>query len=542
MDYFNERYEMDLLKNHIFRDPICDWFEIQNHRYGHYKKDMESKYKQFISKEASNYKQKVISYICDQLGLPIISPKLSVQQTIDCIHNHEVLILNGSLYHKQYNVVVPCDIIIDYESFITIFPALENLPDMNGSDYILINLSYSVLHFRKNKTEVYNDELIFFKKCSLMCFYECFRDLVNVPVHSFLLGKEYYYQKQLLPKKTHIGHVLFTDEMNQTIHDAVNWIRQVTSKFDSMYVLPEPTNNELYPNMNYKESDWETEKKNLATLLREITLIWNISYRERCELLKKDISSWDDPKLLSYLKESKKKNIQERMIHMNQQKEIIVYPRKSISQEFREILEKKNNEYFFDVESFLSFDEKQDLVDGHLITKEPVLGMLGIIQNGIYKDFTIHSFTKTDEIQMIKEWSSHLLKNEGIIYLYHWGNAEKVYLEYIQKECPDLDLSRIKLINVLHYFRQEPILIQGIFSFGLKQIGKVLYNHQLINTTWTEYDNGLDSMIEFKELCCNHTKHIPLKRISEISKIIDYNRIDCQVLLEIVEFLRIRYS
>ena len=88
----------------------------------------------------------------------------------------------------------------------------------------------------------------------------------------------------------------------------------------------------------------------------------------------------------------------------------------------------------------------------------------------------------------------------------------------------------------------EPIIVQGVFKFSLKSIGKALYKNKLINTTWFENDNGLDSMIQFKEICVNHTKKIPLKRYVEIDKIIEYNQIDCQVLYEIVELLRNKYK
>ena len=36
-------------------------------------------------------------------------------------------------------------------------------------------------------------------------------------------------------------------------------------------------------------------------------------------------------------------------------------------------------------------------------------------------------------------------------------------------------------------------------------------------------------------------KNIPIKRYVEISNIIEYNRIDCQVLKEIIELLRENY-
>ena len=48
-------------------------------------------------------------------------------------------------------------------------------------------------------------------------------------------------------------------------------------------------------------------------------------------------------------------------------------------------------------------------------------------------------------------------------------------------------------------------------------------------------------MIKFKEICKNNNKKIPIQRFLEIKNIIEYNRIDCQVLYEIVQLLREKY-
>ena len=89
--------------------------------------------------------------------------------------------------------------------------------------------------------------------------------------------------------------------------------------------------------------------------------------------------------------------------------------------------------------------------------------------------------------------------------------------------------------------KHEPIIIQGIFNFGLKSIGSALYKHKFIKTTWNKNDNGLETMIRFKEICIHHNRLIPLKRYVEVKEIIEYNRIDCQVLYEIVNLLRNKY-
>ena len=295
--------------------------------------------------------------------------------------------------------------------------------------------------------------------------------------------------------------------------------------------------------MNNTNTEWENEKMKLANKIKEITLVWNISYEERCKFLEKNIECWDDPKLLKELKESKKKNIQERMIHMNKQEDILIYPRKNISQNLKNILKRKENDIYFDIESFLSFDEKQNLFSNNTKKEDPVIAIIGFIHNDKFYDITINNFTKLDEKRMIQQFSSYLYKisKKEIINIYHWGHAENNYFKYIHKEYPKIYFPEYNLINILDHFRMEPIIVQGVFKFGLKSIGKALYNHGLIKTNWDDNDNGLDVMIQFKEICKNNNKQIPLKRYIEIKNIVDYNFVDCRVLYEIVELLREKY-
>ena len=160
--------------------------------------------------------------------------------------------------------------------------------------------------------------------------------------------------------------------------------------------------------------------------------------------------------------------------------------------------------------------------------------------NKKYKGFTLENYSSDSEVKIIKDFFNYIESEEKTI-LFHWGNAEKAYINYIQKRYPEIKIPNIELVDLLYYFKKEPIVIQGIFSFGLKHVAKHLYNHGLIQTTWDDYDNGLDSMIIFQNICQNHSKNIPLKRVYEIKQIIDYNEVDCQVLYEIVSMLKNRY-
>ena len=547
MEYFLKYNEFKLLKNYILKDPICDWFEIQEYRGDHsYQKDKPSYYKNFIIKESQKYKEKVLQKI-KELSKLTIPLETNLDETKNKIIKEFPLILQGTLLDKN-GLYVHCDIMIHYRLFRKIFPMVNNIPFhlfCRKSDYIFINISYSTLHFKMDLKDVNNDGIILYKKCGLYAFRDAVSDLIGSKFHCFLLGKEYYYKKTLLPKKEFICHITFEKHIIETFYYALEWLNTIKKEDNLMEILPKPTHFELFPNMNSKDSDWETEKINLANKIKEITLVWNISYDERCSFLNKGIYCWDDPKLLKELKESKKKTIQERMIHMNQQNEVLIYPRKNISYDFQKILKKTNYDIYFDVESFLSTDEKQNLFTDYIAPQEPILGILGLIYNDQFYEYSLYQFSLEEEDKIVKAFVDRLWRiGKGLerVNIYHWGHAEFNYIQYMKKMYPHYKFPEYQLINVLDYFRMEPIIVQGVFKFGLKSIGKSLFKNNLIQTTWDENDNGLDSMIQFKEICKNHSRKIPLKRYTEINNIIEYNRIDCQVLYEIVELLRKKYK
>ena len=543
MEYFSQPFNINLLKNHILKDPIIDWFNIISIKFYNFTKDKKSNYRNLILKESTEYRNNLIDEIRKMSKINEIS--YSVNGTKELIKKKTPIIFTPKLIYKD--MVVKCDILIRSDYLRNIFPSLKNVNiSSNSKQYISIDISYSTINFKSDKKECLNEGILLYKKCSLYAFQEALKEEINYDIRCFIIGKDYYYKKTKLPKKEHITEVFFTKKLKDKLDEAYNWIIFLKNNYSNMTIYPYPSNKELYPNMNNKESEWENEKYKLAERIKEITLVWNISYNDRCNFLKKGIQCWDDPKLLSELKDNKKKDIQERIIHMNQQEDILLYPRKTISKDFKELLIKKDTDIIFDVESFLSFDDKSDYFREN-INNNPILAIIGFIHNEHFYDYTISNYTRESEEKIIKDFSNHLLKisnkYKNTINIYHWGHAEYNYFNYIRKNYPLIDFPEYKLIDILDYFRMEPIIVQGIFKFGLKTIGKALYKNNLIKTTWNnDNDNGLDVMILFKEFCKKNKKNIPIKRYVEISNIIEYNKIDCQVLKEIIDLLREKYN
>ena len=144
---------------------------------------------------------------------------------------------------------------------------------------------------------------------------------------------------------------------------------------------------------------------------------------------------------------------------------------------------------------------------------------------------------------MINIIDENKAKNDFIIY--HWSNAEitiygKIYERYYSL-LDDYHSIDLKWYDLLKYFKNNNLVIKGAFNFSLKSIAKALHNLGYIKTKWEddEISNGLNAMIKAVE-CSKKAKNInvPMSELTTMKKIIEYNEVDCKVLLEILSFIR----
>ena len=552
MEYLSDIREFKLLRNYINNDPVCDYFQFQTHLNNslNFEKDTNNYFNKYVNKISSDFIDDFFNNIINRVK--IYYPDINftkfnnINQTIQKIYNNTPLIINPILMNDKYKLIVKCDIMIKKKLFIKIFNEIKNISfnSIKNDEYLIINIVPEILTFKSGCREISNTYNVFYNKCGLYAFNSALRKYINRNNYYFLFGKDYKNNNQLLNKKQCIGLAIFDNIYREKINNSINWLNRL--KENKLILLPNPSCIELYPNMNNKQSCWENEKKKLSEKIKEITLIWRISYEDRNRLINIGITQWDNPYLLNNLYELKDTNtrdIQERIIHMNKHDNLIMEPR-NISRDFKDILKPDNNEFILDIESVLNLETKGSYFNNDIQKDLPNICIIGLIivnnENFIFKDFTIDDLTIESEKSNINNWLNFISKYDEI-KIYHWGHAEKTYLENINKRFPDIKLPKMKLIDLLHFFRQEPIIIKDCFNFSLKTIGKNMYKHGLIKSTWSDTDNGLDAMIKFKEICLKKDKNIPLKRYNEISEIIEYNKMDCVILKEILEYLRYKY-
>jgi hypothetical protein len=129
--------------------------------------------------------------------------------------------------------------------------------------------------------------------------------------------------------------------------------------------------------------------------------------------------------------------------------------------------------------------------------------------------------------------------------VFHWSHAEKLcYDQTANKYLDDLaqyaDYLHWEWYDLCKLFMNNPITVRGALTFNLKEIASAMHKHGFIKTNWDSDGvlDGISAMIKAAE-CSEDAKKkdISMTELPVMKKIIDYNEVDCKVMMEIVEFI-----
>ena len=172
--------------------------------------------------------------------------------------------------------------------------------------------------------------------------------------------------------------------------------------------------------------------------------------------------------------------------------------------------------------------------------------MIGVgykINNWLFKCF----ITKNKELDSQKdmynnfwEYINGILKEHNKLeaVFIHWTSAEPSFYNKFQKL---FNLPIKKFMDLNKVFLAEPIVIRGAFNYSLKTIAKCMFKHDLIKTTWPDEsscNNGQDALVLANKLYIESNKDLEL---TDMNDIVYYNEIDCKVLCDILEYLRLNH-
>jgi hypothetical protein len=528
-----------------------------------------------------NYSQRVLEYYEQSKkeilkGTPIIYQPLLLNKT-------------GKL---KYSYGMP-DLLIrsDYLKFIVTNSPLEldmihfKAPNLNGDyHYVVIDIKFTTLDLCCDGMRIRNSGSFPAYKSQLYVYNHALGLIQGYePSEAFIMGRKIKYDI----KNTHyscdncfsqLGHIQYSDwdkkYIQETI-DAIQWIKRVRNEGNEWSLYPLPSVPELYPNMTcHNESQWDSFKNKYANEINEITLLWNCGIKNRILAHNNNIYSYNDSNCNSEnlgINGDIQSPILNAIIGINQKvkfKNQYDYINLNLNDEVdnfwaepQKLLISVDFEYINNI-----FDNFETLPVSNTASYLFMIGVAFKIKNKPkeYKLFLLSELSNDAECQLIEQFYLFLRKltddnygkSHDIPPLYHWGSFEKyqftkvctnlseLYGETVKEQMTEY-CNKLAWYDLNRCFIENPITINGCFKFGLKEIATRLYELKLINTKWEECKNINENtamILAFNAYSEKTKKNVSIDKIPIMKDIIKYNMVDCFIIHDIVECLRIKLN
>lgn len=570
------------IKNYLLKDPFLDWLDLYYDKINKKVKNIKrnNKFKKKVVRKNKNlnilfdkgneFESKIYDNIIENFKADEV---IIINKTNKHIHSKKLfndtkraikqgipIILQAVLYNENNKTNGISDILIrsDYINKLVKRKVLEpeeeifSASKLNGKyHYRVIDIKWSHMMLCSNGKNIRNIDRYPCYKGQLAIYNTCLGLIQGyIPDQAYIMSKSYTIDKKdnmmrgnncfdLLGEVDYAG---FDKIYIQKTIDAIYWLDKVRENGET-WDLMEPVCEEMYPNMsNRHDAPWTKIKLEVSKNIDEITLIWNVSETNRKHAHKQGVMKWSDINCNSEtlgIKSKKKAKTVDMILDINRNLDNKILPN-SIKNNINNWKSKTNYDFYIDFETInraLS-DKDIDIIDSSYGLDW--IFMIGLYHNGEYKSFIMKELTEEEQFRIIQEFIDYInqaMENNKIRKpkLFYWSHAEHThFLKQNEKynHIWDSFINKCIWIDIYNIFTTEPIVIKGAFSFKLKEIGNAMYNWGMIESRWNgDVSDGSHAMFDALRYYKSEDIHI-MKSIEK------YNHMDCQILYDILEYLR----
>jgi putative phage-type endonuclease len=548
------------IKNYIIKDPLIDWLNLYGVKNGFIKDksiQKEFDFNLFLINKNIEFKEAIYINLKKRFGDDVIKianicESFSIHKandTINIIKQQKIPIIFNGILHNYNNLTysMPC-IIIRSDYINKIIKTNINHDNNEPIHYKIIEINFSTISLKSNDKFIKNINNISVIKSNIIMSNDSLNNIQTFKSkYGYILGNKYKFKDHIENNCFHtlgIVDIFDTDKsLIKSVQNAIDWIKDLKLNGDKWNIL-KPNRHELYPNMccpnNYP---WNDIKYKIAIQNNEISLIWNISVKDRNIALQQNISKFTD--------------VNSNILNINGKNSILIDKIININKQTELKYDKLNNFYKlkqYKLELYVDFETVSNLNDNfyHIINNttnlrnisSDFLYLIGIgyfyNNKWIYKKFIVDSLNNFNELKIVNEFIKYIFsllnrfKAHNNYTIFHYSSAEVSIFNKIKNKYNIY--SSFNWFDLLQYFKNNEIVIKGCYNFSLKNICNILYNLKIINTKWEEnYINATNAMLL---IWSANIKYNSICKSPHINKIIKYNEIDCKVLYEIVLFLK----
>jgi putative phage-type endonuclease len=547
-----------------------------------------SPFMHYLQAAGIEFEDAVIAYIYRQYPGEVITianqyqarQKDKVEETIAMMKKGKPFIYHGVLHNESNKTYGICDLLVRSDCINKLFDTPVMTEDQASKPsrfskawhYVIIDIKHSTLMLRADGTHLLNSGSIPAFKGQVYIYNEALSIIQKYrPTAAYIIGRRWTYttKGERYDGNAWFGRAGIIDfngadlDVPRQASDALEWVRKVRTEGKSWSVNP-PTNKYLYPNMcNDMDMPWHSFKKTLASNIGEITSLWQCGPNNRDIAHDNGIKSWHDDRCTAQLvgiKGPKQGPILDAILDVNRSGNPAKILPTMLSSE---LLLSKKVEFFLDfetvndvvekIDSFKPYTDSMNFIYmiglGWTIndskTHSPVWNYRCLTTNLLDSENEKEIFlTMHDAIIEILETNGALESRDYVIY--HWSDAERtIYNRAADKYAEDVEqyseYFTPNWLDLCAFFKQECIVVKGALDFSLKSIAPAMFKHGMITTCWAEDGilDGLNAMIKAIECSADaKRKGISMTELPVVKKIIEYNEVDCKVMMEILEYLR----
>lgn len=581
----NDKYNIDntwvsasSTSNFLLNDPVLDYMKLNDkHNNNYIQHANDSNYTDItdiLKKQGIYFEEAVIKFILsDKINnkyrdFITISKNykdvLNIKyyhKTLDSMERGIPLIYQGVLHDVENKIYGSPDLLVrsDYINCITNNIIMPDPPNRKRYYYVVIDIKSSILHLRADGIHLLNYGRMNAHKGQIYIYHKILSKIQQFDSNiAFVLGRGYKFECRGMNYNGNgwfdrLGKINFqyTDKhIIKKVNKAVRWRKNVQRNFKKMKLLPKPTHPYLYPNMcNKYDNSYKKRKRELAEALGEHTLIGCVSVANRIEAHKKRVYRFDDVKCnIDVLKVTgnKRRKIINLLLDMNKQNtEQLFTPKKIESNMFDWRNTKKSIEAYVDFETIpnLTLENYNIKLRPETIKKGQFIFLIGIYFKDKYHTFIADKMNSYSEKKILIQFTK-FVKDNKITKLYHWGKSAEPYMysnSYNGNKMNNIyKLPTNIWCDMYTLFRELGIGVKGARSYGLKDIGKAMYENKLINYTWDKTTNLGNTMVTAWSINKNLSKNNYSKLTDDVrmNDIINYNKVDCKILKIILQYMR----
>jgi predicted RecB family nuclease len=210
-----------------------------------------------------------------------------------------------------------------------------------------------------------------------------------------------------------------------------------------------------------------------------------------------------------------------------------------------------------DVELFVDFEGTntctvEDMSELPYIGGSNMVFMIGVgyidpeTKEWVYRDFTAHNLSKAEEERIALEFCNYLGTFNGKLSLMHWSHYEWSQWNHIAEGYSAVSDKWLELdanwVDLLRHFKERPIVVKGALGFGLKEIVGAMHKHDLVKSSYatSAVTDGADAMLQARRAEKEALEQgIGMNQTKCMKDIIAYNNLDCKVLSEVLNAVRL---